>query len=412
MSSLSLIKRKSGFYENAVLNALCKMNKGFLQLNLPSGETLEIGNSNATIKANISIRDMRFYKCVVLYGDIGFGEAYVEGLWETQSITDVIKWIILNIENAPSVSGNKVKAMGLNLFKWLNRIYHNKRSNSITGSQVNIAEHYDLNNDFFATFLDPSMTYSAAYFKTPTLSLAQAQEEKYRRLCEQLHLKSTDHVLEIGSGWGGNAIFMAKNYGCKVTSVTISREQQKLAQERVLTAGLKDKIDIIIKDYRAIEGEFDKIVSIEMLEAVGHDYFEAYFAKCNEVLKPNGILAFQVITSPDSRYDQLRKGVDWIQKHIFPGSLLPSVAQLNRAINATSDFTMVDLKDLGLDYAKTLKIWFEDFNQKLTEVKALGFDDRFIRKWNYYLNYCEAAFAMRNINVMQMVYVRPNNTER
>ena len=411
-SSLSITKNRSGFYENAVVSALCKMNRGFLNLSLPNGENLEIGEKNSTIRANLVIKNHQFFKRVVLYGDIGFGEAYVDGLWETDNITNIIKWIILNIENAPSVSGNKVKNIGLNLFKWFNRMYHNGRSNSIIGAQKNIAEHYDLNNDFFATFLDPSMTYSAAYFKTSDLSLAAAQEEKYNRLCEQLQLKATDHVLEIGSGWGANAIFMAKNYGCKVTSVTISKEQQKLAQQRVEAAGLTNKVDIIIKDYRDIEGEFDKIVSIEMLEAVGHNFYETYFAKCAEVLKPNGILAFQVITSPDSRYDHLRKGVDWIQKHIFPGSLLPSVAQLNKAINHTSDLTMVDLKDLGLDYAKTLKLWFEDFNQKVNEVKALGFDDRFIRKWNYYLNYCEAAFEMRNINVMQMVYTRPNNVER
>ena len=411
-SSLSVTNNRSGIYENAVVSALCKMNKGFLNLSLPNGENLEIGEKNSTIKANLAIKDYQFFKCVVLYGDIGFGEAYVDGLWETDSITNIIKWIILNIENAPSVSGNKVRNIGLNLFKWFNKMYHNGRSNSIIGSQKNIAEHYDLNNDFFATFLDPSMTYSAAYFKTSNLSLAAAQEEKYNRLCEQLQLKATDHVLEIGSGWGANAIFMAKNYGCKVTSVTISKEQQKLAQQRVEAAGLSNKVDIIIKDYRDIDGEFDKIVSIEMLEAVGHNFYETYFAKCAEVLKPNGILAFQVITSPDSRYEHLRKGVDWIQKHIFPGSLLPSVAQLNKAINHTSDLTMVDLKDLGLDYAKTLKLWLEDFNQKVNEVKALGFDDRFIRKWNYYLSYCEAAFEMRNINVMQIVYTRPNNVER
>jgi len=412
MSTLYLTKSKSSFYEKAVVNALSKMNKGFLNLTLPSGEILGIGNANGDLSATLEVKDASFFKCVVLYGDIGFGEAYVNGLWDTDNITNLIKWIILNIENAPSVSGSKVKSLGLNLFKWFNRIYHNNRSNSITGSQKNIAEHYDLNNDFFATFLDPSMTYSAAFFKTPELTLAQAQDEKYRRLCEQLQLKASDHVLEIGSGWGANAIFMAKNYGCKVTTVTISKEQQKLGQERVAAAGLADKIEIIIKDYRNIEGQFDKIVSVEMLEAVGHNYLETYFTKCAEVLKPNGIFAFQVITSPDSRYDNLRRGVDWIQKHIFPGSLLPSVAVINKAINNTSDLTLVDLKDLGLDYARTLKLWFIEFNHKLNEIKALGFDERFIRKWNYYLNYCEAAFEMRNINVMQMVYTRPNNTER
>ncbi len=412
MSSISIVKAKPGFYERSVVAALGKMTKGFLQLTLPSGETIEIGDRNSTIKADLSIKNVGFFKCVVLYGDIGFGEAYVNGLWETHNITAIIKWIILNIENAPSVSGSKVKTLSLNVFKWLNRIYHNNRSNSIVGSQKNISEHYDLNNDFFAAFLDPSMTYSAAYFKTPDLCLAVAQDEKYRRLCEQLNLKSTDHVLEIGSGWGANAIFMAKNYGCKVTSVTISKEQQKLAQQRVEAAGLTDKVEIVIKDYRALDGEFDKIVSIEMLEAVGHNYLETYFGKCAELLKPAGIFAFQVITSPDSRYNQLRNGVDWIQKHIFPGSLLPSVGQINKAINNTSDLTMVDLKDLGLDYAKTLKLWFEEFNSNLKEVRTLGFDDQFIRKWNYYLNYCEAAFEMRNINVMQMVYTRPNNIGR
>lgn len=412
MSPLTLTKFTPSFYESTVLTALNKMNKGFLSLNLPSGENFQIGDPKANVCANIEVKSDDFFKYLILYGDIGFGEAYVKGFWETENITNVIKWVILNIDNAPSVSGSKVKTLGLNIFKWFNRIYHNNRSNSITGSQKNIAEHYDLNNDFFATFLDQSMTYSAAYFKTPELTLAEAQDAKYRRLCEQLHLKETDHVLEIGSGWGANAIFMAQNYGCKVTSVTISKEQQKLAEERVAAAGLSNKVDIIIKDYRNIEGEFDKIVSVEMLEAVGHHYLETYFAKCAEVLKPNGILAFQVITSPDSRYQSLRRGVDWIQKHIFPGSLLPSVAIINKAINNTSDLTMVDLKDLGLDYAKTLRLWFVEFNHSINEVKSLGFDDEFIRKWNYYLNYCEAAFEMRNINVMQMVYTRPNTIER
>lgn len=412
MPSLSIAKSKPGFYENQVLNALSKMTKGGLNLSMPNGVQMQVGDAKAVIQANIHIKYNEFFKSLVLYGDIGFGEAYVDGLWETDNITNVIKWVLLNIENAPSVSGSKSKTLALNLFKWLNRIYHNGRSNSISGSQKNISEHYDLSNDFFATFLDPTMTYSSGYFYKADLSLVEAQYAKYQRLCDQLQLKSTDHVLEIGSGWGGNAIYMAQNYGCRVTSVTISREQQKLALERVAAAGLSDKVEIVILDYRDIQGEFDKIVSIEMLEAVGHSYYETYFAKCNELLKPDGILAFQVITSPDSRYNSLRKGVDWIQKHIFPGSLLPSVAKLNDAINRTSDFTLVDLKDMGLDYAKTLNLWFEQFHRQLNEVKALGFDDRFIRKWSYYFNYCEAAFSMRNINVMQMVYARPNNTSR
>ncbi|HKG05789.1 MAG TPA: cyclopropane-fatty-acyl-phospholipid synthase family protein [Pedobacter sp.] len=412
MSSLTIAKSRSGFYESTVLTALSKMTKGALNLTMPNGELIQFGNSGSGTNADIQVKYDEFFKSLVLYGDIGFGEAYVNGLWETSNITNVIKWVLLNIENAPSVSGNKTKTVALNVFKWLNRIYHNGRSNSISGSQKNISVHYDLNNDFFATFLDPTMTYSSAYFYKDGLSLLDAQYAKYQRLCGQLRLKATDHVLEIGSGWGANAIYMAKHYGCTVTSVTISREQQKLAAQRVAEAGLSDRVKVIIQDYRDIKGLYDKIVSIEMLEAVGHNYYEEYFAKCSELLKPDGIFAFQVITSPDSRYHSLRKGVDWIQKHIFPGSLLPSVAKINQAINQTSELTMVDLKDMGLDYARTLNIWFEEFNYNIAEVKALGFDEQFIRKWNYYLNYCEAAFEMRNINVMQMVYARPNNISR
>lgn len=412
MPVLSVVKNKPGFYEKAVLNLISKMNRGSLSLYLPDGQHLEIGDGKGNVKATITVKDPAFYKNLVLYGDIGFGESYVNGLWDTDNITNVIKWVLLNIENAPSVSGSKTKTAALNIFKWINRIYHNSRSNSISGSQKNIAEHYDLNNDFFATFLDQTMTYSSGYFLNEETTLLDSQYAKYQRLAKQMNLQPTDHVLEIGSGWGGNAIYMAGTYGCKVTSVTISIEQQKLAMERVAEAGLTDKVEVIIKDYRDIKGKFDKIVSIEMLEAVGHNYYEEYFAKCNEVLKPDGILAFQVITSPDSRYPSLRKGVDWIQKHIFPGSLLPSVAKLNESINNTSDLTMVDLKDMGLDYARTLNLWCERFNKNIAEVKALGFDDTFIRKWQYYFNYCEAAFEMRNINVMQMVYTRPNNTKR
>ncbi|WP_235964618.1 SAM-dependent methyltransferase [Pedobacter gandavensis] len=413
MSSLAITtKNKTGFYEKMVLNALSKMTKGSLSIGLPNGEMIQIGDGKSGIKASIQIKAPEFFKCLVWYGDIGFGEAYVNGLWETDNITNVIKWVLLNVENAPVVSGSQHKSWALNVFKWLNRVYHNSRSNSISGSQQNISEHYDLNNDFFSLFLDPSMTYSSGYFYKEVLSLAEAQEAKYDRLCRQLCLRPTDHVLEIGSGWGGNAIYMAKNYGCKVTSITISTAQQQWAMEQVKAAGLSALVSVEIMDYRDLKGSYDKIVSIEMLEAVGHNYYQEYFSKCNALLKPDGILAFQVITSPDSRYDSLRKGVDWIQKHIFPGSLLPSVAKINEAIHKTSDLTMVDLKDMGLDYARTLHLWMEQFNRHLHEVKMLGFDDRFIRKWQYYFNYCEAAFAMRNINVMQMVYTRPNNTTR
>ncbi|MET0572758.1 MAG: cyclopropane-fatty-acyl-phospholipid synthase family protein [Pedobacter agri] len=412
MSTLAATKTHIGFFEKVVLNSLSKMTLGKLELSLPNGQTLTFGNHEDKISANIQVNHPDFFKSIALYGDIGFGEGYTLGLWDTSNITNVIKWVLLNIENAPSVTGSKAKSIALNLFKMVNKLAHVRRANTLAGSQKNISAHYDLNNDFFATFLDKTMTYSSGYFINDQVSLEESQYAKYDRLAKQLKVKATDHVLEIGSGWGGNAIFLAKNYGCKVTSVTISKEQQKLALQRVKKEGLEDRVSIIIQDYRKIEGTFDKIVSIEMLEAVGHQYLETYFEKCQSLLKKDGIFAFQVITSPDSRYDKLRNGVDWIQKHIFPGSLLPSVSAINKAINNTGDLTMVDLKDMGLDYAKTLHLWYLEFNKHLDKVKALGFDENFIRKWNYYLNYCEAAFAMRNINVMQLVYTRPNNTSR
>ncbi|HTI57640.1 cyclopropane-fatty-acyl-phospholipid synthase family protein [Mucilaginibacter sp.] len=410
-NTLTLTKRHS-LYQDIILKIMSRMDKGRMHLTLPDGGRIALGSGEGNVSANVTINDSEFFRQVILYGDIGFGEAYVDGMWDTENITNVIKWFLLNVDNNPVVSGSKTQAVMLNILKWFNKLSHFKRANSISGSQRNISEHYDLNNDFFASFLDPTMTYSSAYFYKDGMSLQDAQLAKYDRLCRQLLLKPTDHVLEIGSGWGGNAIYMAKNYGCKVTSLTISSEQLKLAEERVEKAGLSDKISIQLRDYRLMEGQFDKIVSVEMLEAVGHKYLDVYFKKCHDLLKKNGILALQVITSPDSRYDSLRKGVDWIQKHIFPGSLLPSVAAINGAVNRTGDLTMVDLKDLGLHYAQTLKLWFDQFNTNLPAIKKLGFDDTFIRKWNYYFCYCEAAFATRNINVMQLVYSRPNNVSR
>jgi len=411
MSTTAITQTKRSFYEKLVLNMLSKMSNGTMNITMPGGELIQLGGGTEVV-ANMTINNSDFFKRCVLYGDIGFGEAYVDGDWDTDSITKVMKWFLLNVDNAPTVSGSSTTSVVLNLLKFFNLRYHSKRNNSLSGSRKNISEHYDLNNDFFAAFLDPTMTYSSAYFKTDDLSLEQAQLLKYDRLAKQLKLKPEDHVLEIGSGWGGNAIYMAKHYGCKVTTITISEEQAKLVKERIAKEGLEHKIKVIIQDYRNMFGQFDKIVSVEMLEAVGANYYETYFKKCHELLKKNGILALQVITCPDSRFESLKNGVDWIQKHIFPGSLLPSVAAINEAINNTSDLTLVDLKDFGLDYAKTLAIWRDQFNANSPQINKLGFDNAFVRKWNYYLSYCEAAFAMRNINVMQMVYARPNNISR
>ena len=412
ISATAITDIKRGFYEKTILDIFFEMSKGKMEISMPNGEQIIIGTGDGHLNAAITIHNIKFFKRCVLYGDIGFGEAYTDGDWDTPNITNVIKWFLLNIDNAPAVSGSNLKSISLNLLRFINKVSHSKKSNTEAGSRKNIAAHYDLNNEFFSLFLDPTMTYSAAYFFEEGMTLQQAQEAKYERLCRQLYLQSSDHVLEIGSGWGGNAIYMATKYGCNVTTLTISEEQFKMVNERIEEAGLQDKVKVLLQDYRTMKGKYDKIVSVEMLEAVGHKFLSTYFQRCNDLLKRDGILAIQVITCPDSRYLSLRSGVDWIQKHIFPGSLLPSVAAINKAVNDAGEMTLVDLKDMGMHYATTLAEWQKRFTENVCHVRSLGFDEYFIRKWNYYLSYCEAAFAMRNINVMQMVYMRPNVTRQ
>jgi len=402
-------KKSAGFYERVVVQMLERMTLGCLHLELPDGTKRIIGMPGAAISASVRIASGDFFKRCVLYGDVGFGEAFVDGDWDTDDITKVISWFILNVENSPAMSGGRGKKLLINLLGWQNRIRHLLRPNSLTTSRRNISEHYDLGNDFYKLFLDPTMTYSSALFEDGRATLEEAQIAKYDRLCRQLKLKPGEHLLEIGSGWGGFSRHAAKNYGVRITTVTISGEQFKYARELFQKEGLADRIEIKLQDYRLLEGKFDKIVSIEMLEAVGDVFLETYFAKCHELLEPGGLLALQMITCPDSRHDSLRKNVDWIQKHIFPGSLLLSIHRVNEALRRTGDLFLYDLKDLGFSYAETLKRWRMTFNENEAGVRALKFDARFIRKWNYYFSYCEAAFAMRNISVVQAVYTRPNN---
>jgi cyclopropane-fatty-acyl-phospholipid synthase len=402
-------RRASSFYQSIVMSALEQMTLGCLRLSFPDGAQQIIGRPDAEICASIRITRGNFFKRCVLFGDVGFGEAYVEGDWETDDITRVIAWFILNLEKSPALSGSHGKKFLLNLLGGCNRILHLLRPNSLRTSRRNISEHYDLGNDFYKLFLDPTMTYSSALFESPEQTLEAAQVAKYDSLCRKLKLKPADHLLEIGSGWGGFSCHAAKNYGCRITTVTISGEQFKHARARFKHEGIAGGVEIKLMDYRLITGRFDKIASIEMLEAVGHAYHETYFAKCHELLKRDGLLGLQMITCPDARYDSLRKNVDWIQKHIFPGSLLPSTGRVNGVLNKTGDLFLHELADLGNSYAKTLKLWRERFNQNRGQIRALGFDEKFVRKWNYYFSYCEAAFAMRNISVVQAVYTRPNN---
>ena len=385
------------------------MQKGYLHLTLPDGSIREYGDAADPFRADVHVKDDQFFRRAFLFGDIGFAEAYMAGEWTTTNLTQLLSWFLLNIDNTPSVSGSKVKSAALNTLQFINKTFHRKNKNSLTGSKENISAHYDLSNEFFSLFLDTTMTYSSAYFTHPDLDLEKAQYEKYESLCNALKLSPEDHLLEIGTGWGGFAIYAAKKYHCRITTITISQQQFDFASERIAKEGLQDNIEVLLKDYRSVEGQFDKVVSIEMIEAVGAKYLKTYFEKIHSVLKPEGILAIQAIVCPDSRFEMFKKNVDFIQKHIFPGSLLPSIAAINQSVNETGDMFLFGLKDLGKSYVKTLSEWKTRFNHNLEKIRSLGFDETFIRKWNYYFSYCEAAFDMRNINVVQMVYTRPNN---
>jgi cyclopropane-fatty-acyl-phospholipid synthase len=393
-----------------LLSALSGLNRGRLEMRLPDGNMMTFGlEPESKFQATVNVHSSQMWKKCVLYGHIGFAEAFMDGDWDSPDLKAVITWFVLNIENSTVLEGHGNKSAGINLLGALNRVLHTLRPNDNAGSRKNIQEHYDLSNDFFKLFLDDTMTYSSARFSNEEQSLQAAQIDKIDTLCRKLKLQPTDELLEIGSGWGAFSIHAVRNYGCKVHTVTISQAQYDLAAHRIEEAGLSDRIKISICDYRKIEGIYDKVVSVEMIEAVGDRFMNTFAATCSKLLKPNGILALQMITCPDSRYELLRDNVDFIQKYIFPGSLLPSVGRVTRAFNETSTLSLFELEDMGLSYMRTLDEWYQRFNSRLPEVQALGFDDRFIRKWNYYLQYCSAAFSMRNISVVQAVFTRPNN---
>jgi cyclopropane-fatty-acyl-phospholipid synthase len=412
--------KKISFWQNPVLRALAPLARGRLRLELPDGAVREFGALTAahaaalplgiSASAALRVRRAAFFKKCALAGDIGFAESFIDGDWDTPDLTALIAWFLQNVENAPTLSGSRRRLpLALNLLRFANRLGHALRANTRANSARNIREHYDLSNDFFALFLDDSMMYSSALWTDPAASLAEAQREKNDALCRSLRLRPSDHVLEIGAGWGGWSLHAARAYGCRVTTVTISPKQCEFARRRVADAGLGDRVEVRLQDYRDIAGSFDKIVSIEMLEAVGHAYQPTYFAACARLLKPHGLLALQFITCPDNRYEQLHRGVDFIQKHIFPGSLLLSLNRVNALLSRAGGFVLNEFRDFGPDYARTLRLWRGAFLERLAQVRALGFDDRFIRKWTYYLAYCEAAFAMRNISVVHTLHTRANN---
>lgn len=412
-------RRRTSAFRRAVLDAFAAMSRGHLRLELPEGGTREIGAPGGQPlplgippAATVRIRREAFFTKCFWSGDIGFAESYIDGDWETPDLTAVIAFFVLNIADAPTLSGSRRgTGAALNLLRFANRVGHLLRPNTRATARRNIREHYDLSNDFFALWLDPSLMYSAAKWPAaaPQLSLEAAQGEKNEALCRRLRLRASDHVLEIGTGWGGWSLHAARHHGCRVTTITISQQQFELARRRVADAGLADRVEVQLCDFRDVRGCYDKIVSIEMVEALGHRYQEEFARVVARLLKPEGLLALQFITCPDARYGAFRRGVDFIQKHIFPGSLLLSTNRLNDLLAQSGGFVLHAMEDFGTDYARTLRLWREAFAARLAEVRALGFDDRFVRKWTYYLCYCEAAFALRNISVVHTLHTRPNN---
>ena len=355
----------------------------------------------------IRIHDSIAYRRMLFGGTMGAAEAYMDGQWSTDDLAEVCRAFASQSQVIRSMDSG-IGRLKLPVLKLWNAIQRNTRA----GSRRNIEAHYDLNNEFFKQFLDPSMTYSSGYFKSERSSMEEASTEKNDRLCRQLELKPSDHILEIGCGWGGFACHAASTYGCKVTAVTISQEQFNYAQERICKANLESLIDLRYEDYRDIKGQFNKIVSIEMIEAVGHEYYAGYFKKCQHLLRPEGLLAIQAITIADQMYDHARKNVDFIKRYIFPGGGLPSLTKISELVTKHTDLNILFSEDIGIHYAKTLEQWHERFLKNEYTIRGLGFDDRFMRMWQFYLAYCEAGFRERLTGVSQIVFARPGFRQR
>ncbi|MBT6120289.1 DUF1365 family protein [bacterium] len=385
-----------------MLRVLSKFKHGCLRIVLPNGHAHLIGSDAVSI-ATLEVCDYRFFKEVVLNREIGLGESYVKGFWKTDDLLSILRFFLFN---KPSLNS---KLNWSWISKCFHKINHSRQHNSIFNSKKNIEKHYDLGNDFYRLFLDKNMMYSSALYLSETDSLEQAQENKLNRLITMLRVKSEHHVLEIGTGWGTAAIRLVESTGCKVTTLTISNEQYIEAKRRVSDMGLSDRIDIRLEDYRTHQGQYDRLISIEMMEAVGHDYLPAYFKKIESFLTPDGLGAFQVITIPDQRYDRYKNRQDWIQKHIFPGGHLPSLNVIQEMLKIHTRFGIETVQNIGPHYAKTLNEWGVRFKENIDLIRELGYDDEFIKKWEYYLSYCEVGFRNRYINTLQFLITRPMN---
>lgn len=396
-----------GLARRAVHARLRQLENGELTIR-DGGQTFSFSYGRRTgscdLSATIEVHDARFYADMAFGGSIGAGEAYMLGWWSVDDLTALVRILLCNRSVLDGMEGGiaRLTAPLQKALHWLNR-------NTREGSRRNISAHYDLGNDFFRLFLDPTMMYSSAIFERPEMTLEDAQVARLERICRKLQLKPTDHLLEIGTGWGAMAMHAAANYGCRVTTTTISREQYDLAKERIAQAGLSDRITVLLEDYRDLSDRYDKLVSIEMIEAVGHQFYDTYFAQCGRLLKEDGLMLLQAITIADQRYEAAKRSVDFIQRYIFPGSTIPSVTAMLCSITRSSDMRLVHQEDIGPHYATTLRRWRENFERERQAILALGYPETFMRMWEFYLCYCEGGFEERVIGNAQMLLAKPGN---
>lgn len=358
--------------------------------------------SAEALSAVIHVDHPQLYADVAFGGSVGAGEAYIRGLWRCDDLVSLVRLFVLNRDVLNGMDSG---------WAWLSKpflkLFHFWNRNSKAGSARNIAAHYDIGNELYKLMLDDTMAYSCGIFRTEHATLREASVEKFDTACRKLQLKPTDHLLEIGTGWGGMAIHAAKNYGCRVTTTTISKQQYDLAKQKVSAAGLQDRITLLLDDYRDLQGQYDKLVSIEMIEAVGANYLDTYLGKCASLLKPDGAMLLQAITLQDQFYKQVLKSVDFIQRYIFPGSFIPSVNAISNSMTRVTDLKITHLEDFGPHYAITLHHWRERFLESLPEVRKLGYSDSFIRMWEYYLCYCEGGFMERQLGLAQVLFTKP-----
>ena len=385
-----------------VASALDKVRRGRLTVTMPDGTVRVFGDPASPARASLRVKRPDFFKRVLMWGDVGFGEAYQAGDFETDDLTALIRLFIENGE-AMEAENTRWALWG----KVRNRLRHVLNRNTVGGSRRNIYAHYDLGNEFFSQFLDPTMMYSCARFEDGD-TLEAAQLRKVHSILDKARVQPGDRVLEIGSGWGTLAAEAVKR-GATVVTLTISEKQFAHCKARFEREGIADRAEVRFCDYRAAQGRYDKIVSIEMIEAVGHEFLGTFFAACDRLLAPHGLVVLQGITIPDQRYEAYRRGCDWIQKHIFPGALLPSMTAMCDALTRNTGLVVEDAENIGVHYARTLREWRVALLARADRVKALGFDDAFLRTWEYYFSYCEAAFATRTLGDMQLILTRPNN---